>query len=90
LDAPPPNAAPAAEPLPVAVADDGVAVAEELPQAAITADNSPAATSHRLRLLASNRRTVARRRCWGFVGSWSSMVVFLCTELLRRGWQPFI
>jgi len=44
-----------------------VAVAEDVPQPAITAHISAPATIHRLRLLDSNRRTLGRRRCLAMV-----------------------
>jgi hypothetical protein len=57
------------EPLPAAVAEGEVAVAEDVPQAAspITAKIGARAMLHRLLLFDSNRRTLGRRRCVAMV-----------------------
>jgi hypothetical protein len=58
-----PDPRPPAEPLPAAVAEGDVAVAEDVPQAEespITADISTAGMIHRLLLFDSNRRTPGR------------------------------
>jgi hypothetical protein len=67
LDPPPPDARPPAKPPPAAVAEGDVAVAEDVPQAAITADSNPPARTHRLLLLDSNRRTLGRCSCLAMV-----------------------
>jgi len=78
LDRAPPDPTPPAGPLPDAVAEGDVMVAEDVPQAAespITAHISAAAMIHRLLLFDSNRREVALGTgragtvSWGLVGS---------------------
>jgi hypothetical protein len=54
---------PPAEPLPAAVAEGGVAVADDVPQPAITAHISAPVMIHRLLLFDSNRCTLGRRGC---------------------------
>ena len=70
LDPPPPDPRPPAEPLPAAVGEGDVAVAEDVPQAAespITTLISTTAMIHRILLFDSNRRTPGRRSCLAMV-----------------------
>jgi hypothetical protein len=70
LDPPPPDPRPPGVPLPAAVAEGDVAVAEDVPQAAespITAHISTAAMIHPLLLFDSNRLTPGRRSCLAMV-----------------------
>jgi len=70
LDPPPPDPRPPAEPLPAAVAEGDVTVAEDVLQAAprrITADIGTATMTHRFALSASNRITTRRRSCLAMV-----------------------
>ena len=70
MDPPPPFPRPPEEPLPAAVAEGDVAVAEDVPQAAespITAHIPTAAMIHRLLLFDSNRRAPGLRSCLAMV-----------------------